>query len=60
MTLDEYAKQAAAATSRWYGRAARFNAPPQDWVSCADWYKAHWAANPWTSPVKPDPGAPPA
>lgn len=49
--LDVLAEQASRATSRWYGSVRRFNVPPEPWVSCADWFKAHWRAHPDSSPL---------
>ena len=53
--LDELAEQASRETSRWYGKVRHFNEPPAPWISCKDWFLAHWRAHATASPVA-DPG----
>ncbi len=49
--LDRLAEEASRATSRWYGRVARFNELPTAWTSCKDWFLRHWQEHPRASPA---------
>lgn len=50
MTLEDYARQAAAATRPWYGPVGRWGEQQPRLIPLEEWFKAHWARFPATSP----------